>query len=219
MLERTGAFAILASVAVSAALLGAAMRLYPGGTWCDPAAEGHAFWANFLCDLEWKVALNGRPNPVGSTVAGAGMASLALGVGVFFQVVPALFGPGGASRRAVRLLGGASTVGTAAVVLMPSERFGDLHGVVVIVTAAPGLAGAVLAVAALARGEPRPRVCAALGGASVCAAVVDLGLYARHFVDRTDCAPLVPALQKVAVLLLLGWLTAVSARVLRLNGT
>jgi hypothetical protein len=58
--------AVLATLALFVVLEGAAMILYPGGTCWDPAAHGHRFWENFLCDLEWSVARNGMPNPTGS---------------------------------------------------------------------------------------------------------------------------------------------------------
>src|SRR5262249_39586691 len=82
----------LASCALALSLLGAAMCAYPGGTHWDRAAPGHDFWRNYLCDLARTVALNGAPNPLGSALARAAMASLAVAIGLFFWVLPALLG-------------------------------------------------------------------------------------------------------------------------------
>jgi hypothetical protein len=207
---RLNSVAIVSAVVGFGGLEAAAMCLYPGGTWWDATARGHRFWENFLCDLEWRVALNGEPNPWGSQLARAAMLLLLSGLVPFWLAVPRLLG--GASGRAVRALGLGSAAATVAVVLMPSDRFGALHGVMVLVAGVPGLAAVALAVRGMAQGEPRPRISAWVGAAMLAAALVDFVLYASHLVGHTNGTPLGPALQKVALLLLLAWMVAVAAR-------
>ncbi len=208
--------AIFCSVIGFVALEVVAMSLYPGGTWWDSKAEGHRFWQNFLCDLEWRVALNGTPNPLGSRVALVAMLVLALGLGPFWLASAAAIGAAaGAGARlplAVRFLGVSSAMGTVAVILMPSDRFGAVHGAAVIVAGVPGLAAAALAVFGLARSEPRPRMAAWIGGAMLAFGFVDFVLYVSHLVAHTEGTPLVAAVQKVALGLLLAWMLVIGLR-------
>ncbi len=216
---RTAALVVLADVAVTVVLLGLSMSRYPGGTWCHRESVGHAFWGNFLCDLVWGTSLGGRPNPTGSRLGELAMVVLALGIGLFFLVLPVLFPRKPRAGRLVRVLGVTSVAFLIAVALMPSERFGDLHGLVVFLAAFPALVASIAAVVALAVSEQRPRVSAFLGAAVILAAVVDLAMYAYHFAHRSDCAPLLPAIQKVALAFLLAWMTVSAARVLRARET
>jgi hypothetical protein len=210
---RLNSVAIVGLVAAFGGLEAAAMHLYPGGTWWDAAARGHRFWENFLCDLEWRVALNGEPNPVGSALAKTAMLLLLVALVPFWLAVPRVFpGASAGARAAVTTPGLVSAAATVAVVLMPSDRFGALHGAMVIVAGVPGLVAAALAVRGLALREPRPRVAAGLGGAMLAAAFVDFALYVSHFAAHTNGTPLGPALQKVALLLLLAWMVTVAVR-------
>jgi hypothetical protein len=211
---RLNAVAIFVCVGAFACLEIAAMSLYPGGTWWDATTRGHRFWENFLCDLEWQVALNKVPNPVGSRLAMGAMVVLVVGLGSFWVGLPRVFearAPRGTS--AVRWLGITSTVGALAVVLMPSDRFGALHGATVLTAGVPGILAAALAIRVLAVGEPRPRVGAWTGAAMLAFAFVDFALYAWHFLTHTEGTILGPALQKVALILLLAWMILVAMRV------
>jgi hypothetical protein len=210
---RLNAIAIFGSVAAFAGLELAAMSLYPGGTWWDTTTRGHRFWENFLCDLEWRVALNGVPNPMGSRFATAAMLVLLAGLAAFWLGVPRVFEdrpPRGAS--AVKWLGLTSAVGTLAVILMPSDRFGALHGVMVLTSGVPGLLATALAVRVLAMGEPPPKIAAWTGGGMLAFALADFALYAWHFLTHTPGTILGPALQKVALVLLLAWMVLVALR-------
>jgi hypothetical protein len=217
---RLGSVAVLACVVGFVVLEIGAMILYPGGTWWDAHTRGHRFWENFLCDLEWRVALNGEPNLLGSHLAQTAMLLLVFGLAPFWFDVPYLF----AARQrvggiAVRALGLTSVAATVAVVFMPSERFGALHGVMVIVACVPGLAAATWAVRGLALGEPAPRVCAWIGGSMLVFALLDFVLYASHLIAHTEGTPVVPAIQKVALILLLAWMVALAIRVARRPST
>jgi hypothetical protein len=194
---------LLACVGLFVVLEGAAMALYPGGTWWDPSAQGHRFWQNFICDLEWRVALDGRPNPVGSALAQAAMVVLVAGFVPFWWAAPAW-------TRAVRTLAVVGVGGMLAVALMPSERFGSMHGVAVIFAAVPSIAATSLAAA----GEWRVgrRIAAGVGAALLGVAALDLTLYARTMRDGGPGPVALPALQKIALGLLLTWMTMVAAR-------
>jgi hypothetical protein len=220
MRQRAVALAVVASLSASVALLAMAMRLYPGGTWCDEATPGHAFWGNFLCDLAWDTSIGGAPNPLGSRIGKAAMTSLALATALFFVLVPALFGGRARWPRAALVvpgLGTLSVVGMIAVAVLPSSEVGDLHAVLVFLSAGPAFVAAFVAVVALARDEPRPRVAAATGAFAIFVSVLDLALYAWHLASRADCAPLVPVVQKVALGLLLAWMATVAGKVLVLT--
>ena len=191
------------------------MALYPGGTWWDATTRGARFWQNFLCDLEWTVALNGEPNPVGSRLGQAAMLVMVAALAVFWWIAPRMF----PSRRplgvAVRALGLASVGGSIAVALMPSERFGALHGVAVITAGVPGACAALLAVVGMLRREPprEARAAGLVGAAMLVLALVDLALYAGTMVYGGPGPRALPAVQKLALVLLVGWMIAVARRV------
>jgi|HubBroStandDraft_2_1064218.scaffolds.fasta_scaffold07852_3 hypothetical protein len=207
---RLNAVAILASVAVFVAVEAMAMRAYPGGTWWDAQAVGHRFWQNFLCDIEWRVALNGARNPVGSRLAFFAMATLVAGLAPFWVSVAEIISRDGKRplAAAVRLSGGTSMAGILAVISLPSDTFGALHGVFVIAASLLGFVAATLAVLGL-RMAGRSG-CAALGASAMVVAVFDFVLYVSHFATHTQDSPLTPALQKVALGLLLAWMVAVA---------
>lgn len=195
---------MLAAVTVFAVLEAGAMVLYPGGTWWEPGAQGHRFWQNYVCDLAWRVALDGQDNRVGSWLAQAAMLVLAAGFVPFWLLA------GERGAWGVRPLGFASVLGTAAVTLMPSERFGSMHGTAVIIASTTGLAAAVLAVIGQLRSGQR--LAGWLGAIALAAAGVDFALYAQHLASSAPGpgSAAVPALQKVALGLLLAWMTVVA---------
>jgi hypothetical protein len=199
--------ALLLGVALFALLEAVAMTLYPGGTWWDPAARGHRFWQNYLCDLSWRVSLNGGDNHVGALFAQAAMLVLIAAFVPFWW----LDGSGGTpTGRALRGLGLSSVAGMTAVALMPSERFGALHGVAVMGAGVTGLGAALLAtVSQLRSGE---RVTGTMGVVVLAAAGVDLVVYGRTMGTGGPGPLMLPALQKVALVTLLVWMTRVALR-------
>ena len=228
--SRAGPVFLLASVAAFVVLEAAAMALYPGGTWWNTQATGASFWQNFLCDLEWAVALDGRPNPVGSRLAQAAMLVLVAGVGAFWWIAPAMFPSKARTGAAARALGLTSVAATVAVALMPSDRYGALHGIVVMLAAIPGLGAALVATAGLLgvgpcrsreRGRGPVRTCTGsstagfLGAGTLLASLLDAVLYARTMIRGGPGPTLLPVAQKVALLLLLAWMTTVALRVRR----
>lgn len=201
---------VLACVAAFAALEIVAMRLYPGGTWWDPTTRGASFWQNYICDLESEVAGNGMSNLAGARFGKAAILVMVAGFTPFWWIVPRLFPKLGRLGLLVRVLGFASLAGITAVALMPSSRFGWLHGVAVLVAGAPGLSAAVLAVAGLLYGEAPPRVAAALGGSMLVFALADFVLYTRTWMHGGPGPLVLPVAQKLALVLLLAWMVAVA---------
>ncbi len=209
--DRFASAALVACVVGFAGLMVPAMCLYPGGTWWDSTTRGYRFWENFLCDLEWRVALNGQPNQGASHLAQAAMLILTTAFIPFWLSVTRLFDR---PRLAilVRSFGLASVVGIIAVVLMPSDRFGVLHGIAVVVAGLPGLGAAGLATAGLLLGEPRPRTAGWTGASMLVFALTDFALYVSHLIAHTEGTWLAAAAQKIALLLLLAWMIVVARR-------
>jgi len=206
---RRARVALVACVVAFVALILPAMALYPGGTWWDPHAVGHRFWTNFLCDLEWHTALNGTPNLAGARLAAGAMLSLVLAFVPFWPLAARLFASHARLAATVRVLGWTSVLGMIAVALMPSERFGALHGVAVVVAGLPGLSAAVLA----ATGQllARRTLPGSLGAAMVLFAITDFVLYVHTMLHGGPGPLVLPVAQKLALLLLLAWMLVVAA--------
>jgi hypothetical protein len=211
-LRRAGSAGIFAAVAGFAALFVVAAHRYPGGTWFDPTTVGHRFWANFLCDLAWERALDGRPNP-GAAAMRAGLLVATAGLLIVWWVVPVLFTTRRRIGWAVRGLGSVSVISTFVSALVPSEHAPAVHEISVVAAAAPGIAALALTTWALSREEPRPRVGALLGGLVLALATVDLCLYVAEVMNLAPLTIAGPAIQKLAVIGTLAWECVLAARV------
>lgn len=212
---RVAARAVLISVATFLSLEGAAMALYPGGTWLDRSARGHDFLRNFFCDLLAGVALNGAPNP-GAPFATAALLTLPAGLASFWLIVPRLFARRARLGAAVRALGLMSAALLPLVPLLSSGRWGSLHAVGIFLTAAPGLAAAALATRGLLASPEARRPHGYLAASMLVVALIDGALYAAHVASGAEAPPWpLPALQKLAALLLLSCMISVSVAILR----
>jgi hypothetical protein len=209
--SRIASAVVVAAVVAFWALEVPAMRLYPGGTWWDATTRGALFWQNFLCDLEWRVALDGLPNAVGSRLAQAAMLVMDLGMLPFWWLVGAQLPSRRRMGTAIRLLGTISVSGTVAVAMLPSDHFAVPHAAAVICAGLPGLSAAVIGVVGLCKEGARGRAGALLGGAMLAAALSAFLMYASHVLLGTAGPPLVAAAQKLALLLLQGWMVATAA--------
>ena len=125
-----------------------AASLYPGGTWFSPQTQGHSFWHNFVCDLLHQQGLNGANNP-GAPFALCGLLCQTIALGCLWWSLPGLMRGKSQLGLSIRVLGGLSSVATMLVPLSPSDRFGILHGVFVVLAGVPGFAAAILAVLGL----------------------------------------------------------------------
>ena len=212
--------AVAASLAIiSTSLLGVvtlalAMRAYPGGTALDPTTVGHSFWLNFLCDLTGDVAVNGAANARGASLARVAMVALAVALGCFWLLVPLSFAGGRAFSRPIRTFGLLAVVG---VLLVPAAT-GRGHIFVVLASAVSGLIASTLALIGSVRWS-QSRLLAALACASVTAGLGDAVLYAQSYLvqPRVVC-PALPFFQRLALILLVGWMVAVAVGVLMAPG-
>ena len=203
---------MLLCLSAFAGLMAVAMALYPGGTWLDPKAPGHSFFANFLCDLTQPVSLSGVKNSLGAALAQTGMLFFAGALAGFFGLVPQRFGLESRAAPWVRKLGLGTVLCLIVVPLLPSERFGRFHAALALVAGTIGIAGALCAVVALF--GARRRALAAVGASALASATVAAALFAYYLYDGGPMPLLVPAVQKVAALLVSAWLVAVAVGVL-----
>ncbi len=190
-----------------------AMTLYPGGTWLEPARAGHAFWANFLCDLLHTQALSGADNSSGALFARLAMLAEAGALVLMWWAAPFLFPRRSNLGKGIRILGVLSTLGTLAVVLLPSDRFGALHGVMVLLASVPGFGAAVLTVSALLESETH-RVGGAFGALALLTSLVSFVLYARTQFFGAALTVSVPASQRIATFAVVAFCVAVALRLL-----
>ena len=211
LISRTNAArSILASVGTFIALVVLSMATYPGGSWLDRTSRSHDLLRNFLCDLLGPVAINGAPNPVGSAAMMGAMGILALGLGVLFWSVPALFiGP--TVAVAVRACGTISLIGFVAVPFTPPTVSYQLHAAAIFGGGVPAFAAWIFCLVGLAR-SPATRGLAWLGGLALFFVAVGFGLYSREYFFRGGPTVLLPASHRVATVLFLAWLIAIALR-------
>lgn len=208
------ASAVLLSVVAFVASLAVAMARYPGGTWRDRSAPGHDFFGNFLCDLTSERALGGALNP-GARLATGGMLALSLGLAPFWWLVPRFFADRLRLGSAVRSLGLASSLALVAVPLMPSSRWGVLHAITIFVAGVPALAASILATRGLFASPAAPRSARLFAAATLGIGAFDGALYSVHVASGGAPPFALPALQRLATIALLGWITSTSVAVLR----
>jgi hypothetical protein len=212
--QQGAAVAVLAFAASFVVLIAGAMALYPGGTWMNRQTRGFDVVRNFFCDLSAAVALNGAPNP-GASIASTAMVALALGLVPFWLLIAFRLREEPRKSAAVRALGLASAVTLPLVPLLPSARSGPLHVAAVLLASLPGLAAGGVAAAGLLASREARRPHGYLAGATLLAAVVTAALYLR-LVETRATVPhwSLPAMQKVAAVLLVAWLV-VTAETMR----
>ncbi|WP_231864542.1 hypothetical protein [Sorangium cellulosum] len=217
---------ILVGVSAFLVLTALAAAAYPGGTFCDANAPGYDFWGNFFCDLTQPVTQRGVDNTRARSLAQASFVCFSLALVPFWWVHGALLG--GRLGGAVRVLGLLSAAGTNLIAWLPSVVSPLLHAVSVFVAAIPGLLATLLGVTgAFARGnagESRSsplRFSAWLGALSLALGSADAAYYAVA-IAVPGCHVLLPALQKLAALSVIGWMGTIArvgaARGARLDG-
>jgi hypothetical protein len=206
-----GAIALLIAIAAGSTLLIIAMFLYAGGSVFDPHGLHHSLWFNFLCDLTSDRALNGMPNVPGGAVARAGMVILAVAMGMFWLILPALFPDDKKSALVVRIFGGISALGFPIAPLAS----GPLHAVAIFSASIPALvAGVTGFVAILVRVRDRWVLGAAAG--AIAATVIDSVLYARRVIGHlANDTPALPVFQRIAALFVVLLMVTVGWRILR----
>jgi len=206
---RRAALATLVGLAGFVGFWAGAMALYPGGTFREPKHKGQSFFGNFFCDLAQPVSLSGVANPVGSRLAQCGMLSFAIALWAAFWIASSLVAPGGA-RSWLRRLASLSVLTFVVVSLAPSELFGSMHAVLALFAGAFGIAAMLLAVRGLSRAKGSARVLAGLGALALAVGAFDSVIFVHHLGDVAPPPSLVPAVQKVAAILLGLWMAGVA---------
>jgi hypothetical protein len=184
---------------------------YPGGTYCEPEADAYRFWGNFFCDLSGDFTRRRDQNVAGALLTRAAFASFALALGPCFWLIG-----GTASRglgRAVRSFGATSACATAVLAWLPSVSSAEVHTVVALVAAIPGLLAMTLGTVALF--AARRVGLAWLGVVTLGAGALNTAGYVWAVRHQIACLPWLPVVQKLAAIVLVLWMTGVALVFLR----
>lgn len=204
---RKASFFLLLALIAFVVLEGTAMALYPGGTWLDRSSKGHDFFRNFFCDLAAPKALNGQPNP-GALFAQAGMFAFTLGLLPFWILVTSLVRQVRARlAKVVLALGTISSLAAALVPFVSSQKYGNLHPLLVFLAGVPGILAGGLSTYGLVKAKTGSRIPARLAILTVVLVAIDGVLYAVHVATGYELHPiLLPGLQKIAATSLVAWM-------------
>lgn len=196
---------------------------YPGGSYCEPAAERYRFWGNFFCDVTAPITRRGQDNALGAWFALLSFAAFSFAAAPFFWLLGGLLGA--RTGRLVRSAGVLSALATNVVVWTPSVRFPTLHVVAVFSATIPALIAASAGVAGLLYGHARTigtpgeksgnvglRVSGVLGVLALAAAFTNAVGYAYAVTVAGDCRPWLPLVQKLAGILLVAWMLSLALR-------
>jgi hypothetical protein len=205
------AWSLRARIAIACLLLfcvsmGAGMASYAGGSWSHPQAPSHSFFENFWCDLLREPAHNGLPNGTSVRFGMLGFSALAVALAAFWLEIADLFTDW--RRPFLRVAGLLSSLGTAVVALVPSDRFPVLHAPAVLSAGVLGFACGCICSAWALRHFERARVFGMASLVLVSAAAVNLGLYVWVAYLRGVDTVVLPVAQKVATLSLLVWIVS-----------
>ena len=221
---------VLAGLFAFVLLTALAAAAYPGGTFCEPAADSYRFWGNFFCDLTQPVTLRGVDNSLAQRFSEASFIAFSLALLPFFWLLGSVVqrraeanhhASGATPRpspgsRAVRALGAISALGTNVVAWLPSGTSPVLHQAAVFAATIPGLTASVLGLAALvsqalsANAGGTLRTSAVFGCAVLLFGVSDALGYAYAVAVPSQCYPWLPVLQKLAGLFLLAWMLSIA---------
>ena len=204
-----GRFVALGAV-ISVALFVCAASAYPGGSHFDHHAPGHDFFRNSLCDVARSTAIGGGSNLVGAALARLSMTIMALGIGVLFWVLPQRFPSSPRTGTLVRGLGTVATPAAIAVVFLPTDHYGSVHGTAIVTAGIPGLAAAAMAVTGLLRERAASRLLGVLGTGTLVVGLFAFLLYVHELVTDGPPQTAVPTLEHIAALLLVTWMLAVT---------
>ena len=200
-----GKFSLAFTAVFSVALL-CAMHSYAGGSFMHPHAAGFSWLENFWCDLLREPAYSGLPNGRSVALAGIAFAALALGLAPFWLELARLL----PARRAalVRVAGLVSSVATALVALLPSDRYPHAHAPAVLTAGGLGFAcGLVCAGFAVTHFKALPAF--ALSSVFLLAAAsVNLVLYVNVIYFHGPDTVVLPLAQKLATVGLVSWIVA-----------
>ena len=186
-------------------ILWLATLVYPGGSWLRPhGGSGFSWLENYWCDLLRRPAHNGEVNDRAVTFATLSFVMIGLSLAPFWLEVSRLLSAGQA--RFVRVAGLISSVATACVALVPSDRFPLLHAPVVLSAGGLGFAcGCLVSLQALKQSRRMPKF-AGFSVLLVTAAAANLVQYVWVAYFDGPNTVVLPTVQKLATLALVGWI-------------
>ena len=190
-------------------LTGAAVWGYSGGNGVHRQDPGYSWRYNYWCDLYRAHALDGADQRVAAQLAQVGALCSVVAIFFGFWCASAAWGARGRSRTQAltRALAAVACAAMVAVPLMPADRFGRLHFIVVGLAAGPALLAFSLTAAALTRADRWLRVLTAVAyGASV----LHFGHYMLELTLGPAWAAGIAAEQKLVTLIDFAWLLAVA---------
>lgn len=189
----------------------AATWSYAGGSWQHPRARQHLFFENYWCDLLRDPAHNGLPNGTSVRLATLGFLTLAAGLALFWLELSALLPR--LQGRFLRAAGVVSSLATALVAITPSDRCPSVHAPAVLCAGGLGFAcGCLGALRALRDFRQAPWFALSSLGL-IALAATNLVLYVGVAYCQSGDSLVLPAVQKLATLALLGWMVTGLARV------
>jgi hypothetical protein len=196
----------LACLALFCVAMLAGAWLYPGGSWRHPHAVGFSIVENFWCDLLREPAHNGAANARSVWLGTVAFAALGISLAPFWLEVSRLLPE--ARAKWVRACGLVSAAATALVALVPSDRYPQVHAPAVLLAGGLGLfCGVLLGRFALEQRRREPWL-AATSLFLLCAASVNLALYVWVAYFHGPETVVLPAVQKLATMGLVTWMTA-----------
>lgn len=204
----------LSALALFALTLLMAVSTYPGGSWLHPqACDGFSWSENFWCDLLRQPAYNGAANRRAVWLTTVAFVLIATALAPFWFEVSTLLE--GRPRRFVRVAGSVSSIATACVALLPSDRFPTLHAPAVLTAGGLGFACGGLCSAWALRHPRQARLFWLFSCVLLAAASLNLVLYVWVVYFDGPSNVVLPSAQKVATVALVGWIVsglAASAR-------
>jgi hypothetical protein len=184
-----------------------AMARYPGGNPWNLHAPGYSFWRNTLSDLTASVADDGRPNGTyRSFMVSLGL--LAPAMLIAWLHLPRLFARYRRLGRTVRILGWLSAAGLVWVATAPANLDPRAHVLAIGASSLPAAVGLALACAGLFLGRAVSRCYAWFTGGLLAVVWLQVVQYLYSFWLGGTWSPAMPAMEKVAALYVLAWLSA-----------
>ena len=204
-------YSLSISVLLFIVTAGTAMAYYPGGTKFQLKAVGHQFWHNYLCDVMTPTALNGQPNTFASILMMIAFAAVYYGFLVMLWVTtPSVFIERGWLRRIVQSLALLSIFGTFMMFVDGMGWLHMTHELTVVLTAIPGIIATGIIIVTLTRSWVGTHSLALLALVALTTSVADTILYVRVSYFGVMETPLVPFMQRLAVISLLAWFLQLS---------
>jgi len=195
----------LTLLAISLALLMAAVLFYPGGSWADADSVGFRPFVNYWCDLMRDEAVNGAPNAASAVLAKGAFGALSVSSWAFWRVVAASLRTPTLARWAV-VAGTLSSVCLALVAVFPYDTLRLSHVITTLCAGASGFVASVLIMAGIRLSETTSRWGSVWGGAFMAAALVNIIVYVDIVLGSERGKILLPMVQHSGTLFMAIWM-------------